>query len=135
MYYGIRDISVDTENAVSDMNGDEYEVVDGIITKGVKLSEITKFFYFKYNKPETGDKRTKYLADNIDIIATTTGKVNGEDGFITGADFGSLVYYNSNNTLGDYHVIFPAQVKYDWGTINVAIDCHVKHTDGNARQR
>jgi len=132
MYYGIRKIEVDEANAVSDINGDAYEIKDGVITKGKKLSEITSFVHFEYIKP-TYATRNKYLNDGIKIIKTGTDK----DGYVTVADgaFGTLTYYNNNNTVGGYHVIFPAKVYYDWGIINTTIDCYVKKTQENARRR
>lgn len=98
MYYGVREIKLDIDNATTDLNGNATQ----------KLKDITDKLKFGYSDPSTAE--------------------------IQNGNFGKIRYENNGLTVGTFIVNIPAQITYDWGTINVTVKCTVGKTQNNAKR-
>ena len=123
MYYGITSIAVNTADALTDLNGDAmtFDANGNYVSGGKKLSSITSQLQFEYIAPTVFDTRNQYANDGIQILK------NGQ--------YGSLKYSNNGVTVGQFHMAFPAEITYDWGTLKTYVTCTIGKTQANARRR
>ena len=108
-YYGINGITVVTDEATTDLNGNWND----------KLKNLTSKIKFTWTPASTLTKNT------------TTGAYEGQ---IVEGDYGKLTYVNNGNTVGTFHVHIPVFVTYDWGTLKAEIEVTIEGTVNNAKR-
>ena len=108
-YYGINGITVVTDDATTDLNGNWND----------KLKNLTSKIKFTWTPASTLTKNP------------TTGAYEGQ---IVANDYGKLTYVNNGNTVGTFHVHIPVFVTYDWGTLKAEIEVTIEGTVNNAKR-
>ena len=108
-YYGINGITVVTDEATTDLNGNWND----------KLKNLTSKIKFTWTPASTLTKNA------------TTGAYEGQ---IVEGDYGKLTYVNNGNTVGTFHVHIPVFVTYDWGTLKAEIEVTIEGTVNNAKR-
>ncbi len=105
-YYKVTGISVDVDNATTDINGKDTD----------KLKDVAPNIKFTYEAPTNADKTKDASAD---VYYIKEGK------------YGTLTYENSGVTVGTFRVYLPAKITYEWGTLETTIVATISKTQSN----
>jgi hypothetical protein len=124
-YYGVKEVNLDTENARTNYNNPN----ETDTSKWPLVKDAIPTKKFTWTKGETKAAEKDWFTAGTPTALKRTGE------FVVPGSYGKIHYENDGMNHGDYKVMFPVSVEYDWGTVKTEVIFTVNKTTGQARRR